>query len=60
MTQNQKRTQPQSGGFFFKYKANFTDTAERKSTDVITKNMKFRTWPIFFFILLTPDLYSEA
>lgn len=49
MTQNQKRTQPQSGGFFLKYKANFTDTAERKSTDVITKNMKFGTWPIFFF-----------
>lgn len=50
MTQNQKRTLPQSGGFFLKYKANFTDTAERKSTDVITKNMKFGTWPIFFFI----------
>lgn len=47
MTQNQKLTQPKSGGFL-KYKANFTDTAERKSTDAITKNMKFSTWPIFF------------
>lgn len=59
MTQNQKLTQPKSGGFL-KYKANFTDTAERKSTDAITKNMKFGTWPIFFIFLLTPDLYSEA
>lgn len=51
MTQNQKLTQPKSGGFL-KYKANFTDTAERKSTDAITKKYQIRHMANFFFFFI--------